>query len=239
MPSRTRTHCPQCNTAYPPRARFCQTCGRKRDQLPDPEQAASPTLAARPAAPTQRTAAPPAPGIGSEILGATTQGFGHLWRGMSAKQRRWSVGIVAVLVLYGIGRTSTPPPPPPRPAARPLAAGVPTGEQPRRQELERIEARKEAEERRQRAAEEKRLEREELAAARRAAQEEERLRAEAELAAAQTTPSQPVYTPVAPVRTSSGGGKRCVGASPCSACTTCSGCRHCAKEGGRCGVCAS
>lgn len=33
-------------------------------------------------------------------------------------------------------------------------------------------------------------------------------------------------------------GRRCTGASLCSACTTCSGCKHC-KSGGTCGVCSS
>lgn len=34
-------------------------------------------------------------------------------------------------------------------------------------------------------------------------------------------------------------GRKCIGASPCSACTTCTGCKYCHEQGGTCGVCRS
>jgi len=37
MASRTRTHCPNCQEQYQPRARACHSCGRTRDQKTDAE----------------------------------------------------------------------------------------------------------------------------------------------------------------------------------------------------------
>lgn len=122
MASRTRTHCPNCNTQYEPRARKCQQCGRSRDQLSDAEIEARNVKVAQP---------PKAPPV--------IQNRGNVAAPINADKKRVPVALyivgaaVFIIVLIvssvanSISRSRMPTPAPsatPAPAATPSAKEV-------------------------------------------------------------------------------------------------------------------
>lgn len=243
MSGRTRTHCPHCGNAYPPRARFCQTCGRQRDQKSAAEMntgraathaetlarfrsngditgvrilcapdscaacrryAGDYTLASIPALPHAACSHPngcrctyapitaPVAASSSGPRSATSRPAAipsqTSVRPAKKSGRGWMVGVAALFILYGVGRSSAPKPsaPPPLsalPNDAPLAPPPPLPSDVRRSNL-RLE-----DERRQAwfAAQKQRAQEKQQAEDRRAAKEEERLQAEAEAAAAYTS----------------------------------------------------
>ena len=182
--------CANCNLALFPHQEHCPGCGKKRpyeDAPPAPK-------------PGKRSGtAGEMLSITGAVLGATAQGFGHIWRGMSKKQRPWAVGGAAVLALYGMAR-SVPPSPPStvRPAVTTAAPAQPspfTAEQFRRQRQREAQQRQARAAQwkahlRRMAAQEERRRAHELAAARQAEAERQVRRYQAELAAAQMAAAQ-------------------------------------------------
>ena len=97
--TRTRTHCPNCGNAYPPRARTCPLCGRVRDQISDAEM--------------QPKAMPPA------VVFPPTNITANRHQKQKTPLWAWIVGgIIGVWIIGGIiAKPNNSPKPPPTPVA--------------------------------------------------------------------------------------------------------------------------